>query len=399
MVVPLLLAIALVIAAAKLGGWLSGRLGQPGVLGELIVGLILGPSVLNIFGQAYFEATHVTETLSEMSELGVIFLMFIAGLEIDLSDMLKTGRPAVLSGILGVLVPIGLGLLAAIGFGYPTEPALFMGIILAATSVSISAQTLIELGLIRSREGLALLGAAVVDDVLAILVLSIFGAVVMGEGAGFLPLVWTIGRMFIFLVGAFLLGMWLLPRLAQWAERLPVSEPVMSVVIASVLVYAWASEAIGGVAVITGAFIAGVGLARSSVKEDIEHGMHTLAYSLFVPIFFVSIGLQANVRVLSSENLGFAAAISLVAVLSKILGSGAGAKVGGMTWQESLRVGIGMVSRGEVGLIIAGVGITTGIIDNEVFTIVVVMILVTTLIAPPLLRLVFRNDKKGILKI
>lgn len=393
MVVPLLLALALVIAAAKLGGWLSGRLGQPAVLGELIVGLLLGPSVLNVFGQAYFEATHVTETLVEMSELGVIFLMFIAGLEIDLADMLKTGRASVLSGILGVLVPIGLGLVVAIWFGYPIEPALFMGIILAATSVSISAQTLIEMGLIRSREGLALLGAAVVDDVLAILVLSVFGAVVTGEGGGFLPLVWTIARMFLFLVGAFLLGMWLLPKLAEWAERLPVSEPVVSVVIASVLIYAWASEAIGGVAVITGAFIAGVGLARSTVKEDIESGMHALAYSLFVPIFFVSIGLEANVRTLSVSDLGFAAAISLVAILSKILGAGAGARIGGMTWQESLRIGVGMVSRGEVGLIIAGVGITTGLIDGQTFTIVVVMILVTTLISPPLLRLVFRDNK------
>ena len=391
MVVPLLLALALVIASAKLGGWLSGRLGQPAVLGELIVGLLLGPSVLNIFGQEYFEATHVTATLVEMSELGVIFLMFIAGLEIDLAGMLKTGRASVLSGIMGVLVPIGLGLLVSIWFGYPIEPALFIGIILAATSVSISAQTLIELGLIRSREGLALLGAAVVDDVLAILVLSVFGAVVAGEEGGFLPLAWTIARMFLFLIGAFFLGVWLLPRLAQWAERLPVSQPIMSVIIASVLIFAWASEAIGGVAVITGAFIAGVGLARSPAKEEIEHGMHTLAYSLFVPIFFVGIGLTANVRTLSGGDLGFAAAISLTAILAKIIGAGAGARAGGMTWREALRIGVGMISRGEVGLIIAGVGITTGLIDSETFTIVVVMVLVTTLISPPLLRLVFRD--------
>ncbi|MBN1313410.1 MAG: cation:proton antiporter [Anaerolineae bacterium] len=392
MIVPLLLALAFVITAAKIGGWLSNRLGQPAVLGELIVGLLLGPSVLNVFGQAYFEAAHVTGTLTELGELGVIFLMFVAGLEINLTDLLKTGKAAVLSGVLGVFIPIVLGVLVAIPFGYTTESAIFMGIILAATSVSISAQTLMELGLIRSREGLTLLGAAVVDDVLAIAVLSIFGAVATGEGGSPILLIWTIARMFLFLLGAFFLGVWLLPRLSEWAERLPISESLMSTIIAVVFLYAWASEAVGGVAVITGAFIAGVGLARSPMKEEIERGTHTLAYALFVPIFLVGIGLTANVRELSISDLGFAAAISLTAVISKIVGSGVGAKIGGMTWREALRVGVGMVSRGEVGLIIAGVGITTGLINSNIFTIVVVMVLTTTLISPPLLRWVFRGD-------
>lgn len=393
MIAPLLLALAIVIAAAKLGGWLSGRLGQPAVLGELIVGLILGPSVLNIFGQTYFEATHVIGTLIEMGELGVIFLMFTAGLEIDLKDLLKTGKASVLSGSLGVVVPILMGVMTAVWFGYALEPALFIGIIMAATSVSISAQTLIELGLIRSREGLTLLGAAVIDDVLAIIALSVFAVVVEGDGGSSWHLIWTISRMILFLSGAFLLGVWFLPRLSQWAKRLPIGEPVMSVIIVTVLVYAWASEAMGGVAVITGAFIAGVGLARSPVKEEIEHKTRVLAYALFVPIFLVGIGLTANVRTLSGSDLGFALVISLVAVLSKIIGAGAGAKFGGMTGPESLRVGVGMVSRGEVGLIIAEVGVLNGLIDGEVFTIEVVMVLVTTLIAPPLLRLAFRGKE------
>ncbi len=183
-IIPLLLALALIIALAKIGGWLANQLGQPAVLGELVVGLLLGPSVFNVFGQPYFEATHTADTLHELGELGVIFLMFTAGLEIHLSDLTKTGKPAVLVGILGVLVPIGLGVAAALPFGYTTNQAVFLGIVLTATSVSISAQTLMELGFLRSREGLILLGAAVVDDVLAIAVLSAFIAIAAGSSGG-----------------------------------------------------------------------------------------------------------------------------------------------------------------------------------------------------------------------
>ncbi|MEW5988881.1 MAG: cation:proton antiporter, partial [Chloroflexota bacterium] len=345
MIVPLLLALALVIAAAKAGGWLSNRLGQPAVLGELLIGLLLGPSVLNVFGRPYFAATHVVETLHELGEIGVIFLMFAAGLEIQLSDFTKTGKAAMFVGVLGVLVPIALGALASLPFGYTAEQAIFVGIVLAATSVSISAQTLMELGYLRSREGLTLLGAAVVDDVLAIAILSAFVAIVGGSDGGAWGLAWTITRMFLFLGAAFALGLWLLPRLSHWAERLSVSQPIISIVVVTILAFAWASEAVGGVAAITGAFIAGVALARSRVKDEIEEGMHTLTYAFFVPIFLVGIGLTADARALSGRDVGLAAVIVLVAVVSKLLGASLGARAGGMTWLEAIRVGAGMVSR------------------------------------------------------
>jgi Kef-type K+ transport system membrane component KefB len=390
-IVPLLLGLALVIAAAKLGGWASNRLGQPAVMGELAVGLVLGPSLLDVFGQPYFADAHTAETLIELGEIGVIFLMFTAGLEVHLSDFAKAGRPAVFAGILGVLVPVILGAAATLPFGYDAERAVFVGIVLSATSVSISAQTLMELGLLRSREGLTLLGAAVVDDVLAIAVLSAFVAIVAGDGGSAWGLAWIILRMFLFLGGAFLLGSWLLPRLARWAERLPVSEGLMSLVVVAVLGFAWASEAVGGVAAITGAFLAGVALSQSQVKDDIERGMHTLTYALFVPVFLVGIGLTADARSLSGADVGLAVAISLTALVSKLVGAGAGARLGGMNWGQALRVGVGMISRGEVGLIVAAVGVTAGVIDEAVFTVVVVMVLVTTLAAPPLLRLAFRR--------
>jgi Kef-type K+ transport system membrane component KefB len=268
---------------------------------------------------------------------------------------------------------------------------LFVGIVLAATSVSVSAQTLIELGRLRSREGLTLLGAAVVDDVLAVAVLSAFVAIALGGNGGALGLVWVIARMLLFLAAAFLAGMWLLPRAARWAERLPVSEGLTAMVLVSALGFAWASEYVGGVAGITGAFIAGVALAGSSVKEEVEKGIHAITYGLFVPVFLVNIGLMANARLLSPADLGLVAVVCLVAIISKLVGSGLGARLGGMSWVEATRVGTGMISRGEVGLIIAGVGVSSGVIGANVFTIVVVMVLVTTLVTPPLLRASFNR--------
>lgn len=395
-IIPLLLAVALVITAAKMGGWLSNRLGQPAVLGELTAGLLLGPSVLNIFGQPYFETTHTVDTLHELGELGVILLMFAAGLEIHLSDFIKTGKPALFVGVLGVLVPIGLGVAAALPFGYSTSQAIFVGIVLAATSVSISAQTLMELGFLRSREGLILLGAAVVDDVLAIAILSAFVAIETAGGGGVLGLTWIIVRMLLFLGGAFFLSRWLLPRMALWADQLPVSQGVMSFAVVSVLIFAWASEAIGGVAAITGAFIVGVALSNSPTKNEIESGIRSLNYAFFVPIFLVGIGLTANARLLSASDVGLAIVICLVAILSKLLGAGIGARLGGTTWIEALRVGVGMISRGEVGLIVAGVGVTAGVIEADVFTVVVIMVLVSTLVTPPLLRLAFRGKEVNV---
>jgi Kef-type K+ transport system membrane component KefB len=322
--------------------------------------------------------------------------MFAAGLEIHLSDFAKAGKPAVLTGILGVAVPVALGALTTLAFGQSLQTALFVGIVLAATSVSISAQTLLELGRLRSREGLTLLGAAVVDDVLAIAVLSAFVALALEDGGSLLGIVWIILRMLLFLVGAFFLGTWLLPRAARWVEDtdLPVSEPVTSLVVVSVLAFAWASEVVGGVAAITGAFIAGVALSTSPLKDKIERGIRAMAYAFFVPIFLVSIGLTADLRMLfTGGGLWLAVAVSVAAIVSKFAGAGLGAKLGGLTWPEAVRVGVGMISRGEVGLIIAGVGADTGLLDSTSFAAMVLMVLATTLATPPLLRLTFREKE------
>ncbi|MFL5807233.1 MAG: cation:proton antiporter [Roseiflexaceae bacterium] len=386
----LLLALVIIISGAKLAGLLSTRLGQPAVLGELLAGLLLGPTLLDIFGWSFFTSPHLQDTVLVLAALGVVFLMFIAGLEIDLDEMRKSGRVALLVGVLGVLTPLALGFAAARPFGYAAEQALFIGVLLTATSVSISAQTLLELGKLRSRVGLALLGAAVIDDVLVILVLSLFVALASGGGGSGAVLV-IVARMALFLAGAVLLGIWLFPRLVGRVARWPISQPVLTLAIVMTLLLAWSAEVVGMVAAITGAFLAGMLFARTPYRHQIEGGMRQMAYSFFVPIFFTSIGLQTNARLLDGSLLWFTLLICAVAIVSKLLGCGVGARLAGFSNRESLQVGAGMISRGEVGLIVAAVGISSGIIGAELFAVTVVMVLVTTLVTPLLLRLAFRE--------
>jgi Kef-type K+ transport system membrane component KefB len=384
-----LLALAIVIVVAKGSGYLSTRLGQPAVLGELLAGLILGPTMLNMLRWPVFSDPHLEETLSHLSHLGVLFLMFVAGLEVDLEAMARAGRPSVLAGILGVVAPIALGMAAALPFGFDLQRSLFMGLVLAATSVSISAQTLMELRVLRTRVGVALLGAAVVDDVLVILLLSLFVAVTGGGGGGVVAVLWVLVKMILFLGVAVWLGARIIPRLSSLVDRLPISEGVMALVIVLTLLYAWAAEALGGMATITGAFLAGLFFARTPLRLSIEEKMHILTYAWLVPIFFVSIGLEMNARALGLVGLPFALIIVIVAMLSKVIGGGAGARLGGFSNREALRLGVGMASRGEVGLIVASAGLDAGLIGETIFASVVIMVLATTLVTPILLRMLY----------
>jgi Kef-type K+ transport system membrane component KefB len=384
---PLLAALALIIAAAKLAGTAANRLGQPAVLGELLAGLLLGPSALGLFSRPYFAG--VSGPLQIIGDLGVIFLMFAAGLEVEFDAFLKAGRPALLAGACGVLAALGLGVLVAGPFGYSLRSGLFIGIVMSATSVSIAAQTLMELKQLRTRAGLTLLGAAVADDVLALVVLSAFVALAGGSAAGGpAGLGWIGLRLILFFAAALAVGR-ALPALVAWGDRLPVSQGAMAWVIVTVLLFAWASEVVGGVAGITGAFLAGLALGRSHLRKQISAGVHVLTYAFFVPVFLVNIGLLANLRALTPAEAGLAVVICLAAVAAKLGGSGLGARLGGLDWPDSLRVGAGMISRGEVNLIVAGAGVSLGLITNGLFSIAVVMVLFTALVTPLLVRRVF----------
>ena len=382
-----IIAITIIIAAAKLGGYLSHLLGQPTVVGKVLAGLILGPSVLNFLQWPMFTNPHLGETISHLAELGILLLMFMAGLGLRLSDLGKSGKISVLAGVLGFALTLGLGSVLAMAFSFAPRQALFFGLLLAPTSISISAQTLMELKMLRTRAGVSLLGAAAVDDCLAVLGTSICLALCRGGAvSGLTNALLILLRMLLYLVVASALGLWLVPRLSRFAEKLPVSQGLIAFAFVAVLLYAWTAEVLSGMAAIIGAFMAGLFLARSPLKQRIETGFSPLVYGVFVPIFFVSVGLSADVRQISVGAIGLVVAMCLVVILSKLLGAGLAGVFGGMKGQEALQLGVGMIPREEVTLIIATVGVTEGLIGVGEFSTAVGIVIVTVLLTPLLLR-------------
>jgi Kef-type K+ transport system membrane component KefB len=262
--------------------------------------------------------------------------------------------------------------------------ALFLGAVLTATSVSISAQTLRELGRLRSAEGSTILGAAIIDDVLGVLV---FALVMSLSGGG--NMLWTLGKMVLFFPIAWFIGDKIVPLVVRWESRLHHREASLALLLGMVLIYAWSAEVLGSVATITGAYLLGVVVARhADTSHIVHHGTASLGYGFFIPIFFINIGLQAHADGLIAAPL-FTIILIVLAVLTKIVGGGAGALLGGFSKRSSFQIGIGMISRGEVALVIAGAGLTAGLLTPAIFSVLVVVTLVTTLVTPPLLRLAF----------
>lgn len=386
--------LTIILIAAKSAGYLSTRLHQPSVFGELLVGVLLGPSLLNITHLGFITDIHLDVVIQELGEIGVLLLMFLAGLELHIQDLKKNSRAALLAGVLGVLLPVGTGILFGEILQMPFDQALFLGLTLGATSVSISAQVLIELNVLRSKVGLSLLGAAVFDDVIVILLLSSAVAFLSGGGT-FMEILLVFMKMVIFLALAAAFGIWVLPRIVRFTRRINISQGLTTLALVILFSYGLAAELIGGMAAITGTFMAGLMFSRTPEKSTIETNLHSLSYAFFVPIFFVSIGLNVNMRQMQLDSVWIFLVISVIAILGKIVGAGAGALLAKFTPREALQLGIGMVSRGEVGLIIANIGLVEGYLTNEMLTIIVGMILVTTLITPPMLRASFKSPIKS----
>lgn len=388
----LILLLALIILAAKAAGYLVTLIGQPSVLGELVIGLILGPSLLDIYHWPIFSEHLLPETIQQLGEIGVLLLMFVAGLELHMTELARSGRVAALAGIFGVVMPVFSGFAVGRMFGFDVNQAIFLGLTLGATSVSISAQTLMELNVLRSRVGLGLLGAAVIDDILVILFLSGFLALV-GGGQGFIAIGLLILRMVLFLGLSAGFGLWILPRIVRKISHLPISQSVLSLALIVLFLYGVTAEVVGSMAAITGTFLAGLMFARSPEKERLESGVNAIAYGFFVPIFFINIGLSVNARQLGPSVIWLFVGISSIAIFGKLIGAGAGARLAGFSWREAAQLGAGMVSRGEVGLILASVGIKQGLMNQGEFSAIIGMILVTTLITPPMLRALFAKPK------
>lgn len=390
----LALLLALFLFMAKMAGYLSTRLNQPAVLGELLIGILLGPTALNVLHLPFIEPG-MESTIAKLSEMGVMLLMFLAGLELHFRELTHNLRVAVLAGTLGVLFPALSGWGLGLAFGMDQKAAIFLGLILSATSVSISAQTLMELRQLRSRVGLGLLGAAVLDDVLVILLLSVFLAFA-GGGGSWASIVQIALRMVLFLGLSIAFGLWVLPRWSDIVSNLPISQGTLAFGLVIMLTYGLAAEVIGHLAAITGAFLAGLMFARTPQKEELTQGVHALAYGLFVPVFFIHIGLSVNGRGLVAEMLWFALAVVGLAIVSKWLGAGLGSYLGGLPAREAVQLGAGMISRGEVGLIVANVGMNGGLVTAEEFVMVVLMVLLTTLVTPPLLRWLFAAPRPAV---
>lgn len=378
--VELLLPLALILIGARLVGRFSQRLGMPVVLGELTAGLLLGPSLLGW--------VHSDAVLNAASSIGVLLLMFIAGLETDVSALRRVGRAAVSAATAGVILPFVGGLAVGLAFGLGTTAGLFLGTALTATSVSISVQTLRELGRLQSKEGLVILGAAIIDDVLGILLLGLVLGLV-GQGGN---LALTLGRIVLFFPLALIAGRIIVQPLVQWVQAHHAREAGFALIIALVLVYSWAAEALGGLATITGAYLAGVLVAR---RPEARHwavdGASAVGYGLFVPVFFVTVGLAADIR-----HVALAPVLTLitvvVAVMTKAWGAGLGARLGGCDSRQARAVGVGMVARGEVALVMAALGLRGGLLTDVTFTVVVLMTVITTLVTPLLLKLVVARN-------
>ncbi|ADG83735.1 cation:proton antiporter [Thermincola potens] len=380
----ILLQLVIVLTATKLFGTISKRLNQPTVFGKLLAGLIIGPSLLGIL--------QPTEIIKELAEVGVIVLMFLAGLETDVEEFRKAGFASTLTAVGGVILPLLAGLGIGLATGHNLFISLFIGTLLTATSVSISATTLRELGRLQTPVGLTILGAAVIDDILGIVVLTlVLGLAGAGSGIGAVGIL--IGKMVIFFVVALVIGKKLIPPILKFADKMPVNHGLTTAGLVLAFVFAYVAE-LSGVANITGAYIAGVLIGMTKFGHQVTEHTETVGFTTVIPVFFVSIGLLAQVNSLQGGIL-FVTAITLIAILTKILGCGVGARIAGFNNRDSLAIGAGMISRGEIALIIATIGLNRNLINDSLFTASVVMVLITTIITPPLLKAIIVGRGKN----
>ncbi len=394
----------IIYAAAKLAGTLVARLGQPSVIGELLVGVAIGPFALGLIGEPtagiieLFDgdrtmAAHALElVLESIAELGVVVLLFTVGLETRATDILRVGVRAGAVGVLGIIAPFAAGFAFMELTGHPRLESAFVATALVATSVGITARVLQEMGVLRTREARIILGAAVIDDILGLLLLAIVSAAGSGEGAGPRAIALIAVQAFAFVGFVAWAGTHATRRfsvrVAALDELVPGNVPLN---VSLLLMLGLAALAgVIGLAGIIGAFLAGMVLAESREQFDLEHQSRPI-YEFLVPFFFVYTGTKVDPASFTDASIVLTAvAVTLIAIVSKMIG--AGGAMWGAGRRGMLIVGLGMVPRGEVGLIVAGIGLNAGIIPNDIFSVVVIMSIATTLVVPPLLFQVYRRS-------
>lgn len=385
-----LLMIAVILLSTKLFGLLSERVHMPQVVGALLAGIILGPSVLGLIEE--------TDFLLKTSELGVIILMFMAGLDTDLEELKKTGVASFVIALIGVLVPLACGTGLFLAFfpdaGDPLHmlKAVFIGVVLTATSVSITVETLREMGKLKGRVGTAILGAAIIDDIMGIVVLTM----VSGMTDPTVDLTSVLLRIVAFFVLLIIVGFVMYKLFSKMSSAWKEHRRIAIYAFSFCLILSFVAEHYFGIADITGAYFAGLILCNiMDARTYINKKMTVLGYMIFSPIFFASIGIKTELSGMTANLLVFSAALLVVAILSKIIGCGLGAKLMGFNNADSLSIGLGMVSRGEVALIVAQKGAQSGLIDSHLFPPIVLIVIVTTLITPILLKIFMKGGSEG----
>jgi len=376
--------IAIILIATKIGGMVSKKFNMPQVLGALISGVVIGPSL--------FGFVQVSEQITLLSELGVVMLMFLAGLETNLVELKKAGLTSLLIAMGGIILPLVFGTLSAYMFYSNFYENLFIGVILTATSVSISVEVLNELGKLNTRAGINILGAAVIDDVIGLLVVSFVLALgsssKAGAGSNYNSLLLVGGKVLLFCVISIVL-IALVPKLLNKIPPEKLKPDVFAIFgLAFALIIGYIAQNLG-IAAITGAYVWGLSLSSVKQKDFLSNKVKTLSSYLLTPIFFASVGLAVNLRTVDSSILLLTILLFVTAVLGKILGCGLVAKFCGLTNSESIQIGMGMISRGEVALITTNLGLQSGIITPQLFVPTLIVVIGTTLITPIALKLSF----------
>ena len=385
--------LAIILISTKLCGLIVRKLGLPEVVGYLLAGILLGPSVFHVMTISNGNVTGAF--LEDTAELGVAFLMFSAGLDTDMEEMKKNLVASVVTACIGVIIPIIMGTVAfALYFGKGFDnhqdvlASVFIGVVLTATSVSITVQTLRELGHLNGKVGTTILGAAVIDDILGIIVLTVVTSL---RDTSVSPAMVS-GKIVAYAVMILVL-FFVCNKLEPLLKKQNKKQRIGLAALAFCMFMAYISEHFFGIADITGAYFAGLMLSTSKIRKYVDEKVGGVSTMFFSPVFFASIGIKVTLGGMSGAVWGFAIVLTVVALLSKIVGCGFGAKICGFDMRESLQVGVGMVSRGEVALIVAEKGRQVGLIDPDMFAPVVLVVIVTTLLTPILLKAVFRERK------
>ncbi len=382
--------LCLVLITTSLAGHFSRRIGIPAVIGQLLVGILIGPAVLGW--------VHNNAFMHTFSEIGVIILMFIAGLESDLGMLKKYFKPALAVAFSGVVFPVVLIYFFGKLFHFSFEQAIFLGVTFSATSVSISVEVLKELKRLKSKEGTTILGAAVIDDIISVIILSVlvsmFSNVAKVQGGHHSSNLWMSFLLdALYFVVIFFLFEWIAPKMMRLGEHLKVASSVTLMSIVLCLGMAWLAEQVG-LSDVVGAFFAGVAIAQTPYKQEVDSNIEPIGYAVFIPMFFVSIGLNMTFKGFF-DDLTFIVSLTILALITKWLGCGLGAKALGMNYDSMNIIGSGMVSRGEMALIIAQIGYEAHLLSSEYYSGVIFVIILTTLAAPFMLKAAIKRQMRN----